>query len=129
MNGHEGKEYLGVDWPGVNATLIGYADNGNKVFKWVSSKSTAPDNIIFSGAGGQMADKPFVNGGYYTKDGRKATVTTGIQTVKADSNSPVRIYTIDGHLLRVLPAGTDTAEALSQLGHGLYLINGRKYVK
>ena len=129
MNGHEGKEYLGVDWPGVNATLIGYADKGNKVFKWVSSKSTAPDNIIFSGAGGQMADKPFVNGGYYTKDGRKATVTTGIQTVKADSNSPVRIYTIDGHLLRVLPAGTDTAEALSQLGHGLYLINGRKYVK
>ena len=129
MNGHEGKEYLGVDWPGVNATLIGYADNGNKVFKWVSSKSTAPDNIIFSGAGGQMADKPFVNGGYYTKDGLKATVMTGIQTVKADSNSPVRIYTIDGHLLRVLPAGTDTAEALSQLGHGLYLINGRKYVK
>ena len=129
MTGHDGKEYLGVDWPGVNATLIGYADNGNKVFKWVSSKTTAPDNIIFSGAGGQMSDKPFVNGGYYTKDGLKATVTTGIQTVQATSGSLVRIYTIDGHLLRVLPAGTATADALNQLKHGIYVINGRKYVK
>ena len=129
MTGREGKEYLGVDWPGVNATLIGTAANGNKVFKWVSSKTTAPDNIIFSGAGGQMADKPFVNGGYYTKDGLKATVTTGIQTVQATPGSLVRIYTIDGHLLRVLPAGTATAEALNQLKHGIYVINGRKYVK
>ena len=129
MNGKDGKEYLGVEWPGVNATLIGYADNGNKVFKWVSTKTTAPDNIIFSGAGGQMEDKSFVNGGYYTKDGLKATVSTGIQTMKADPDSPVRIYTIDGHLLRVLPVGTNTAEALNNLGHGLYLVNGKKVVK
>mgnify|MGYP002624416325 CR=1 FL=1 len=129
MSGHDGKEYLGVEWPGVNATLLGKASNGNKVFKWTSTKTTAPDNIIFSGAGGQTGDFQFVNGGYYTKDGRKAVVSTGIQAVKADNNRPLRIYTIDGHLLHVLPAGTSTVEALSQLKHGLYLINGQKVVK
>lgn len=130
MKGHDGKEYLGVEWPGVNATYLGKADNGNKVFKWISAKTTAPDNIIFSGAGGQTKDFAFVNGGYYTINGRQDTVT-GIllPTTTANSNQLTKVYTIDGHLLRVLPAGTSTNEALNQLGHGLYIINGRKVVK
>ena len=131
MKNRDGKEYLGVDWPGVNATLLGKAANGNKVFKWVSAKTTAPDNIIFSGAGGQTKDLPFVNGGYYAKDGLKTTITTGIDLIKSSSVSDklVRIYTIDGHLLRVLPAGTSINDALNQLGHGVYIINGKKVTK
>ena len=74
MNGGGGQDYLGTGWPGVAAELLGTADNGNKVFKWVSSKTTAPDNIIFSGGGNQTSDLPFTNAGYYTKDGQQAVV-------------------------------------------------------
>ena len=128
MNGRDGKEYLGVEWPGVNATLLGKAANGNKVFKWVSTKTTAPDNIIFSGAGGQTKDLPFVNAGYYTKDGLVSTVTTNIHAVKSESQGPVRIYSIDGLLLREIPASINTAEVLSQLKRGIYIVNGKKAV-
>jgi alpha-amylase len=74
MNGGEGQDYLGTSWPGVAAELLGTADNGNKVFKWVSSKTTAPDNIIFSGGGNQTSNLTFTNAGYYTKDGQQAVV-------------------------------------------------------
>ena len=47
MNGGDGKDYVGTAWPGVAASYLGTADNGNKVFKWVSAKTTAPDKIIF----------------------------------------------------------------------------------
>lgn len=73
MNGGDGKDYLGTSWPGVEATLLGTADNGNKVFKWTSTQTTAPDNIIFSGSQ-QTADLQFQNGGYYNKDGLKGVV-------------------------------------------------------
>lgn len=75
MNGGDGKDYLGTVWPGVSATLLGTADNGNKVFKWVSTQTTAPNFMIFSGGGNQTSDLSFVNAGYYNKDGLKATVT------------------------------------------------------
>ncbi len=74
MNGGDGKDYVGTQWPGVAATQIGTADNGNKVFKWISTQATAPDNIIFSGLQ-QTADLQFQNGGYYTKDGLQGTVS------------------------------------------------------
>ena len=73
MNGGDGKDYVGTSWPGPAATLIGTADNGNRVFKWTSTQSTAPDNIIFSG-GKQTADLTFKNGGYYNHEGLKDVV-------------------------------------------------------
>lgn len=75
MTNGDGKDYVGTNWPGVSATLLDTADNGNRVFKWVSTKTTAPDFIIFSGGGQQTTDMPFTNGGYYTKDGKQAVVT------------------------------------------------------
>ena len=56
---------------------------------------------------------------------------TGIQIVKAinTANGPVKVYTLDGRMLRQLPAGTSVQDAMSTLPHGLYLINGKKYVK
>ena len=120
MDGGDGKDYVGTSWPGVSATQIGTADNGNKVFKWVSAKTTAPNNIIFSGAGNQTEDLPFTNGGYYTKDGCQATVTTGIAPVTV-TDRVSRIYTLDG---RLVPT-TD----FNALPRGIYIVNGKKVVK
>lgn len=121
MNGGDGKDYVGTSWPGVSATLIGTADNGNKVFKWTSTKTTAPDNIIFSGGGEQTQDMAFTNGGYYTKDGRQ-DVVTGIASIANTQTTSPYIYTLDG---RRLPAGT----SLGSLPRGIYIVNGKKVVK
>ena len=91
-----------------------------------------PSNIIFNnGSGTQTSDLVFANGGYYNEAGALQGVVTGIQltTIKAIDNKLQRVYTIDGHLLRVLPAGTSINDALNQLGHGVYIINGKKVTK
>lgn len=132
------------NWPGAACTKVG-TNNGKNVWKWTwdskcykpgSTSQTArmgdPKGIIFSNNGAsQTSDLAFENGGYYNEAGAMQGVVTGIAltTVKTVGKSLVKVYTIDGHLLRVLPAGTTPNEALNQLGHGLYLINGRKYVK
>ena len=121
MNGGDGKDYVGTSWPGVSATLIGTADNGNKVFKWTSTKTTAPDNIIFSGGGEQTQDMAFTNGGYYTKDGRQ-DVVTGIASITNTQTTSPYIYTLDG---RRLPAGI----SVNSLPRGVYIVNGKKVVK
>ena len=121
MNGGDGKDYVGTSWPGVSATLIGTADNGNKVFKWTSTKTTAPDNIIFSGGGEQTQDMAFTNGGYYTKDGRQ-DVVTGIASINNTQTESPHIYTLDG---RRLPMGT----SVNSLPRGVYIVNGKKVVK
>ena len=75
MTGGDGQDYVGTSWPGNEATPLGKADNGNRVFKWTSTKTTAPDNIIFSGGGNQTPDMKFQNGGYYYfKEGLKGVV-------------------------------------------------------
>ena len=76
MTGQKGEDYLGTGWPGIEAAYLRKADNGNRVFKWTATQTTAPENIIFSGGGQQTADMPFTNGGYYTKDGQQAVVGT-----------------------------------------------------
>ena len=121
MNGGDGKDYVGTSWPGVSATLIGTADNGNKVFKWTSTKTTAPDNIIFSGGGKQTDDMVFTNGGYYTKDGRQ-DVVTGIASITNTQTESPHIYTLDGQRL---PAGISP----NSLPRGIYIVNGKKVVK
>ena len=121
MNGGDGKDYVGTSWPGVSATLIGTADNGNKVFKWTSTKTTAPDNIIFSGGGEQTQDMAFTNGGYYTRDGL-ASVLTGIASTPTIQHPTPYIYTLDG---RRLPMGT----SVNSLPRGVYIVNGKKVVK
>jgi alpha-amylase len=75
VTGGDGKDYVGTSWPGAEATLLGTASNGKKVFKWTANKTTAPNNIIFSGGGHQTSDLNFTNGGYYTEEGRQAVVS------------------------------------------------------
>ena len=118
MNGGDGKDYLGTAWPGVGATLIGTADNGNKVYKWTATQTTSPNYVIFSGGGNQTKDFTFTNGGYYTKDGRQDVVTaTGIGRVTANTGE-TKIYTLDG---RRVP----TAKKLKR---GVYIINNKKRI-
>ena len=119
MNGGDGKDYVGTAWPGVAASYLGTADNGNKVFKWVSAKTTAPDKIIFSGGGNQTADLPFVNGGYYNKDGKK-DVVTGIETITIDKlpTANAQWYDLRGRRLNGHPATK-----------GIYIVNGKKVVR
>ena len=74
MTGQKGEDYLGTGWPGIEAAYLGKADNGNRVFKWTATQTTAPENIIFSGGGNQTSDLTFTNAGYYTKDGQQAVV-------------------------------------------------------
>ena len=121
MNGGDGKDYVGTGWPGAQATLLGTADNGNKVFKWVSVKTTAPDMIIFSGGGNQTADLRFTNAGYYTKDGQQDVVTTGIEAIMVNSQqlkANSQYYDLSGRRL----IGQPTKK-------GLYIVNGRKVIR
>ena len=98
--GGDGRDYVGTSWPGVGATYIGTADNGNKVFKYISAKTTAPDYIIFSGGGSQTADLAFTNGGYYTKDGCQSVVT-GIQDVHSERfPADNRYYNLNGQQVK-----------------------------
>jgi hypothetical protein len=67
------------------------------VFKWTSTKATAPDYIIFSGGGSQTADFPFQNGGYYNKDGLKATVTpASVESITMSSQQAGHYYDLQG---------------------------------
>lgn len=127
------NNYTGGTWPGQACTKIG-TNNGKNVWKWTytGTLTTMPTNIIFSGTGfSQTSDLDFKNGGYYNETGALQGTVTGIllPTATAAGSQLTKIYTIDGHLLRVLPAGTSAAEALNRLQHGIYLINGKKYVK
>ena len=75
MNDGNGNDYVGMDWPGPKATFLDKADNGNRVYKWTATKTTAPDKIIFSDGAQQTADLIFENGGYYNQDGLKGKVS------------------------------------------------------
>ncbi len=116
-NGGDGKDYVGTNWPGVSATLLGTADNGNRVFKWTSAKTAAPDKIIFNNGSNQTSDLAFTNGGYYTKDGQKGVVTTGIVTPQRSTldAQPSTIYDLQGR-------------RVSQPKAGVYIINNKKVV-
>ena len=126
------NNYTGGTWPGQACTKVG-TNNGNNVWKWTytGTLTTLPTNIIFNGSFGQTSDLDFKNGGYYNEAGALQGTVTGIQLPMATTggNRLLKVYTIDGHLLRVLPSDTTEAEALNQLKHGIYVINGKKIVK
>ena len=122
MNNGDGKDYLGTSWPGVNATKIGTADNGNSVWKWNVTSSAAPDNIIFSGGGMQTDNLKFTNGGYYFgKDGLKATVTaTAIRHIDmSGQHAEHAVFDLQGRQV-----GTTK----SSLKPGVYIINKQKFI-
>ena len=122
MNNGDGKDYLGTDWPGVSATKLGTADNGNSVWKWTVTGAVNPDNIIFSGGGMQTENMKYTNGGYYFgKDGLKATVTaTAIRHIDmSDQHAEHAVFDLQGRQV-----GTTK----SSLKPGVYIINKQKFI-
>ena len=122
MSGADGKAYLGTNWPGVTATKVGTADNGNSVWKWLVTGATNPDYIIFSGGGMQTNDMKFANGGYYfAKEGLKATVTpTAIRNIEiTEPNAEHAVFDLQGRQV-----GTTK----SSLKKGIYIINKKKFI-
>ncbi|MBR5036396.1 MAG: starch-binding protein [Prevotella sp.] len=121
------------NWPGVDCTFLGTADNGKKVWKWTwdgtkqnNSSAKQPAMIIFSNNGSpQTADLVFTNGGYYNEKGLQAQVTTGIETIlgsKSTVHSSDAIYDLSGR--KVGSIGTSA----SRLPKGIYIVGGRKFV-
>ena len=122
MNNGDGKDYLGTAWPGVSATKLGTADNGNSVWKWTVTGAVNPDNIIFSGGGMQTGNMNYTNGGYYFgKDGLKATVTaTAIRHIDmSDQHAEHAVFDLQGRQV-----GTTK----SSLKPGVYIINKQKFI-
>ena len=114
------------NWPGVSCTLIGTHASGNKVWKWTwdgtrqnNTSAKQPAFIIFNNNGApQTDDMPFQNGGYYTKDGLRGTVTpTAINTVATDASQQSNdCYDLQGRRLSGQP-----------VRKGLYIRGGRIY--
>ena len=122
MNNGKGEDYLGTNWPGVSATKLATAGNGNSVWKWTVTGSVNPDNIIFSGGGMQTGNMNYTNGGYYFgKDGLKATVTaTAIRHIDQDNpNVAYTVYDLQGRKV-----GTSR----SSLNKGVYIVNKKKII-
>lgn len=126
--------FTGGSWPGVACEYLGEAKNGNKVWKWTwdgkkqkNSSATKPAMIIFSNNGApQTDDLVYSNGGYYNKKGIQGTVTpTGICAIEADAEGMVKVYTLDGRLVRTSTKGND---ALSGLAKGIYVVNKKKLI-
>lgn len=126
--------FTGGSWPGVACQKLDTAPNGNTVWKWTwngkkqkGSSAKQPDFIIFSNNGKpQTVNLYFGNGGYYNEDGYQGTViTTGIRDVKLDQETDMKVYTLDGRLLRTAKNGSD---ALNGLNKGVYIVNGKKVI-
>ena len=66
-----------------------------------------------------------VNGKFTVND--VTQTVTGILPVKEviDLNTPVKVYTLDGRLVKTAPKGSD---ALSGLAKGIYIVNKKKFV-
>lgn len=145
---NDGKNtQLNGGWPGKTVTDYTMI-NGEKWYCQTFDIATADYsfNIIFDQGMGkdqtvdigpitqdkyyEMAAK--VNGKYTVKD--VTSVMTGIEGVVADVEAqtaqvPLRVYTLNGQLLRTLPAGTSLPEAVAPLAKGIYVVNGKKVVK
>ena len=120
----------GKQWYSKQYVINGDDDFVNFVF---STNTGSPQTVDFNNV---TTDKYFEISAQKTSDNKYLVddVTsqyTDIQLVKANtpSNASVKVYTLDGRMLRQLPAGTNVSDAIGTLPHGLYLINGRKYVK
>lgn len=123
-------------WPGMACEKIGNTEEGNAVWKWKwdgtkekNTSLTQPEMIIFSSQGSpQTEDLVFVNGGYYTDYGLVGmghSDQTAIRTAKTDSDGLVKVYSLDGRLLRT---AISSQEATIGLPKGIYVVNKKKMV-
>ncbi len=141
-----GHEPTNRNWPGDRITATKQVDG----YTWYYKEYTLTSeddyvNFVFSNGGGSPQSvnvenvketKFFVirnekngSGHYYVDD---VTPTTGIDYLRSTSTpqrSTLRVYSIDGRLVRTMPAGTAESDALNTLPRGIYVVNGKKVVK
>ncbi len=141
-----GHEPTNRSWPGDRITATKQVDG----YTWYCKEYTLTSeddyvNFVFSNGGGSPQSvnvenvketKFFVirnekdgSGHYYVDD---VTPTTGIDYLRSTSTpqrSTLRVYSIDGRLVRTMPAGTAESDALNTLPRGIYVVNGKKVVK
>ena len=125
------KEVDGYTWYYKEYTLTSEDDYVNFVFS--NGSSGSPQSVDINNV---KTDKFFVirnekdgSGHYYVDD---VTPTTGIDYLRSTSTpqrSTLRVYSIDGRLVRTMPAGTAESDALNTLPRGIYVVNGKKVVK
>ena len=141
-----GHEPTNRSWPGDRITATKQVDG----YTWYYKEYTLTSeddyvNFVFSNGGGspQSVDvnnvketKFFVirnekdgDGHYYVDD---VTPTSGIDYLRSTLNpqrAALNVYSIDGRLVRTMPAGASESDALNSLPHGIYIVNGKKVVK
>ena len=135
-----------TSWPGDRITATKTVDGYTWYYKEYTLTSEEDYvNFVFSNGSGspQSVDvnnvqdtKYFVirnqkdgAGHYYVDD---VTATTSIDYLRSTLNpqtSNLKIYTVDGRLLRSVPAGASVNDAINSLPRGIYIVNGKKIVK
>lgn len=124
--------YTTNTWPGVKCEKLGQDSKGLNVWKWTyktserKNQSSTNEGIIFNDGTNQTADLAFTNGGYYNDEGLQGVVSaTAIKTAKIATEGDIKVYTLDGRLVRSAKNGS---EALDGLSKGVYIINNKKVI-
>ena len=124
--------YTTNTWPGVKCEKLGQDSKGLNVWKWTyktserKNQSSTNEGIIFNDGTNQTADLAFTNGGYYNDEGLQGVVsTTAIKSAKIATDGNIKVYTLDGRLVRSAKNGS---EALDGLSKGVYIINNKKVI-
>ena len=111
---------------------LGQDSKGLNVWKWTyktserKNQSSTNEGIIFNDGTNQTADLAFKNGGYYNDEGLQGVVsTTAIKTAKIATDGDIKVYTLDGRLVRSAKNGS---EALDGLSKGVYILNNKKVI-
>lgn len=90
----DGRDYVGMAWPGPAMTYMGDTQSGNKIYKWTYTGSlTMPTGLIFTwnNQGGRV-DGSFTNHGYYVMGQLTQIVGAGESTFVPNQNV---IYQLD----------------------------------
>lgn len=135
-----------TSWPGDRVTGVTAVDGKNWYSRTYTINSSADCvSFVFSTGSGSpqtvdvedvRTDKFFevstaTEGGKHKVDDVTGQHTTGVGSAvagDADCSSPVRVYTVDGRMVRSCGAGTDAVDAVKGLDKGLYIVNGKKIV-
>ncbi len=132
-------------WPGDKISSTTTIE-GKKWFCKSFNMNSSDDyvNFVFSTGTGspQTVDIENINKDTYfsisaTQEGGKHTVevvniTSGINGItggQTADNSPVKVYSPDGRLIRTMPSGTNTSASIEGLRKGIYIVNGKKIIK
>jgi alpha-amylase len=132
-------------WPGSNITDTKEI-NGEKWYYHTFDKNTSSYrfNIIFDkgSSSDQTVDIDNIDSdryfelsadknsaGKYTVNDVTSTITAVSAPTLSKINAVRNVTTVDGRIVRTLPAGTSVSDALLGLPHGIYIVGGQKVIR